>query len=87
MKEKYSTGAILSPVVLTHYKFNDEGDRVPSKNTVSVVTEVREPGQRVKRIVHHMPPSLARRRAAELLEAAEEAEAKDTDALRAAEED
>lgn len=76
MTKKFLPGAVLSPVVLAQRKFNEEGDYTPVQHTVSVVTEVREPGKPVKQVVHHMPPELARRRAKELLEAAEEAEAK-----------
>jgi hypothetical protein len=74
--KKFRPGAILSPVVLAQREFNDQGEYVPVRHTVSVVTEVREPGKPVSQVVHHMPPELARRRAAELLQAAEEAETK-----------
>ncbi|MDW4900639.1 hypothetical protein RB625_19710 [Streptomyces californicus] len=75
MAVQFTHGAVLAPVVVAKHTFDTTGNWVPECYTVSVVTEIREPKKAVRQAVHHMTPAMARRRAAELLRAASEAEA------------
>ncbi|MFE5828686.1 hypothetical protein ACFQ8W_00190 [Streptomyces sp. NPDC056508] len=79
MAEQFMNGVVLAPVAVAKHKFDDMGEWVPERYTVAVVTEIRELKKPTRQAVHHMTPEMARRRAAELIAAAEEAESKNAD--------
>ncbi|MER6605678.1 hypothetical protein ABT282_07130 [Streptomyces sp. NPDC000927] len=76
--KKLWKGAMLAPLVHPVHKYSETGVLTECSYMVAVVTEVRDEGHKEHRreIVHRMTSDMARRRAQELIEAADEADRK-----------